>query len=51
MEMRVKYTEVEEKLYIALLLMENYWTILVISYSPEKKGYKGRREGKTFGKT
>lgn len=37
MEMRVKYTEVEEKLYIALLLMENYWTILVIGYNPENR--------------
>lgn len=37
MEMRVKYTEIEEKLYIALLLMENYWTILVIGYSPENR--------------
>ena len=37
MEMRVKYTEVEQKLYIALLLMENYWAILVIGYNPENR--------------
>lgn len=37
MEMRVKYTEIEEKLYIGLVLMENYWTILVIGYSPENR--------------
>lgn len=57
MEMRVKYTEFEEKLYIALLLMENYWTILVISYSPEKRAIRveerakhlEKPEGKTRG--